>query len=37
MAPIVPATWLAESSANEEDMLESVNILIDLAGIQYHR
>ncbi len=36
MAPIVPATWLAESSANEEAMLESVNILINLAGIQYY-
>lgn len=36
MTPVVPITWLAEI-ANGEDMLESVNILSNLARIQYHR
>ncbi len=35
MTPVVPMTWLAEI-AIEEDMSESVNILLDLACIQHH-
>lgn len=36
MAPVVLINWLAEI-ANGEDILESVNILSNLARIEHHR